>query len=268
MLKLTNIFSYNLMIIYIISLTSLPFQLLHYILSGKELDYRRYFKLYELSIDSTPNNTDIMIIKQKEFIKFYNSYIIPTFMSSFLMPISLTAFTIVVYTLILFIMLCVGNYKSFSYFDEPSNRTFTYSPLYGYLFLILLTFFYWVLLSPFYCGLFWNGLNILEFYYMFFEQSQIASAEGILFVLRYNFKWLIALNLIGVFLFTFTILAMIIGSFKLLYTKIRDLRDKLRAREATNSINNNSCVQFANDDVEIKSSVTFDWFFCIYINTQ
>jgi hypothetical protein len=204
MLKLSNIFSYNVMMIYVIALTSSPFQLLHYIVVGKELNYRRYFKLHELSIDPTPNNTDILAIKQQEFIKFYNSYIIPTFMSSFLMPISLTALSIVVYTLILLIMLCVGNYKSFSYFEETNNRTFTYSPLYGYLFLILFTFFYWVLLSPFYCGLLWNGLNILEFYYIFFEQNQIAKAEGILFVLRYNFKWLIALNLIGVFLFTFT----------------------------------------------------------------
>jgi len=255
MIKLSNIFMYNLATIIFMSVFSTIIQFAHYLLIIMQLNYGngKEFKLIEISIDQTTNSTDPLIIKQKEFFNFYHSNVVPTFVSSFIVPISITGVSFVIYILILIIMACIGKYKSLSFVDEQINKT--YSPLYVFIILLLFTFFYWVLVSPIYCGLFWNGVNTLNVYYNLFQKNYIESTK-IVYKLIYHMVLLIILNAFGSCLLIFAILFMINCKFKILYAKIRDLKKRLQEQETANSTNNNDFIQFRNEDVEIKSVST------------
>ena len=229
------------------------FQFFHYFILFLHSNDGKDFKLIEISIDQTTNSTDPLINAQLAFFNFYHSYVGPTFFSSIILPISITGLTFVIYTIILIIMACIGKYKSLSFVDEQTNKT--YSPLYVFIILLLFTFFYWVLVSPIYCGLFWNGVNTLNVYYNLFQKNYIESTK-IVYKLIYHMVLLIILNAFGSCLLIFAILFMINCKFKILYAKIRDLKKRLQEQETANSTNNNDFIQFRNEDVEIKSVST------------
>lgn len=139
---------------------TIPFQFLHYLHCLSSVLNEPSFDQFSISIS---NRTDLLA-ELKRLENFYGSYITPLLYVSLFLPLAITCFLIILYSILMLIFYCADQIYKLDIEFENAEGPQTSTAGFTYIFIILGTFYVWILCSPVYTGLYWHGTEkLLEF---------------------------------------------------------------------------------------------------------